>query len=58
MSQDYSRQVPVHWNDCDPARIVFHPHFLRWMDEGFHELCHARGLDLRALAEIVSRGVV
>ncbi len=42
---DYIRQVPVHWNDCDPARIVFHAHFIRWMDEGFHELMRARGVD-------------
>jgi YbgC/YbaW family acyl-CoA thioester hydrolase len=48
---DFIRQVPVHWNDCDPARIVFHSHYVRWMDEGFHELCRARGLDFARLVE-------
>lgn len=55
MSADFLRQVPVHWNDCDPARIVFHSHFVRWMDEGFHELCRARGLDFRVLVEAEER---
>ena len=48
---DYSRSVPVHWNDCDPARIVFHAHYVRWMDEGFQEMCRARGLDFRQMVE-------
>jgi 4-hydroxybenzoyl-CoA thioesterase len=43
-AQDFVRQVPVHWNDCDPARIVFHSHYVRWMDEGFHELARTRGV--------------
>lgn len=46
---DFVRAVPVHWNDCDPARIVFHSHYVRWMDEGFHELARARGVDFAAL---------
>ena len=46
---DFVRSVPVHWNDCDPARIVFHAHYVGWMDEGFHELCRARGLDFATL---------
>lgn len=54
-SKDYLRQVPVHWNDCDPARIVFHAHYVRWMDEGFHELCRARGLDFALLVAADAR---
>lgn len=46
---DFVRHVPVHWNDCDPARIVFHSHYVRWMDEGFHEMARARGVDFAAL---------
>lgn len=49
MSAEFRRRVPVRWGDCDPARIVFHPHFFRWMDEGFDEMCLARGIDLRAM---------
>jgi YbgC/YbaW family acyl-CoA thioester hydrolase len=46
---DFVRHVPVHWNDCDPAWIVFHSHYVRWMDEGFHEMAHARGVDFARL---------
>lgn len=46
---DYVRRIPIHWNDCDPARIVFHAHYIRWMDEGFHEMAHDRGVDFAAL---------
>lgn len=46
---DYVRHIRVQWNDCDPARIVFHAHFVRWMDEGFHEMARARGLDFARL---------
>ena len=47
----FSRRFLVHWNDCDPARIVFHANFIRWMDEGFTDLTRARGVDFVALAE-------
>jgi 4-hydroxybenzoyl-CoA thioesterase len=46
---DFLRRVPVHWNDCDPAGIVFHSHYVRWMDEGFHEMARACGVDFAAL---------
>ncbi len=39
----------MHWGDCDPARIVFHPNFIRWMDEGFTEMALAQGIDFAAL---------
>ncbi len=48
---DFARRFLVHWNDCDPARIVFHANFIRWMDEGFTDMTRARGVDFRALAE-------
>lgn len=48
---DFARHFLVHWNDCDPARIVFHANFIRWMDEGFTDMARARGLDFAAMAE-------
>lgn len=48
---DFVRRILVHWNDCDPARIVFHAHFIRWMDEGFTELARACGVDFARLQE-------
>jgi len=41
---DFVRRFLVHWSDCDPAGIVFHANFIRWMDEGFTELTMARDL--------------
>ena len=46
----FRRAFLVHWNDCDPAGIVFHAHFIRWMDEGFTDMMLARGVDFAALA--------
>lgn len=31
---DFVRQVRVRRDDCDPARIAFHSHDVRWMHEG------------------------
>ncbi|TDH58830.1 acyl-CoA thioesterase [Dankookia rubra] len=45
----FTRRIRVHWGDCDPARIAFHPNFIRWMDEGFTEMALARGIDFAAL---------
>ena len=45
----FIRTIRVHWGDCDPARIVFHPTFIRWMDEGFAEMAMTRGIDFGAL---------
>lgn len=47
---DFIRRFLVHWNDCDPARIVFHANFIRWMDEGFTDMTRARGVDFAAIA--------
>lgn len=54
----FIRHVPVHWNDGDPARIVFHSNYVRWVDEGFHEMARARGVDFARLeaAEPAFRG--
>jgi YbgC/YbaW family acyl-CoA thioester hydrolase len=54
---DFVRHVAVHWNDCDPASIVFHAHYERWMDEGFHGMARARGVDLAAL-QVANPGFV
>ncbi|WP_052214517.1 thioesterase family protein [Belnapia sp. F-4-1] len=48
---EFTRSFLVHWNDCDPARIVFHANFIRWMDEGFTDMARAGGVDFAAMAE-------
>ncbi len=45
----FSRTFTVHWNECDPARIVFHANFIRWMDEGFSDWASWLGIDFPAL---------
>ena len=45
----YARSFTVHWNECDPARIVFHANFIRWMDEGFSDWATSLGIDFPAL---------
>ena len=39
-----TREIRVHWGHCDPARIVFHPNYLVWIDEGLAELLEAAGV--------------
>ena len=45
----FSRSFTVHWNECDPARIVFHANFVRWMDEGFSDWAAFLGIDFPAM---------
>ena len=45
----FSRSFRVQWNECDPARIVFHANFIRWMDEGFSDWLYTLGIDLAAM---------
>jgi len=52
---EYTRRFLVHWNDCDPAGIVFHANFIRWMDEGFTDMSRARGVDFVRLARTEPR---
>lgn len=42
-------EIPVHWSDCDPAEIVFYPHYFKWFDCGTTELFASVGLDFRHL---------
>jgi 4-hydroxybenzoyl-CoA thioesterase len=34
----------VQWAHCDPAGIVFYPHFYTWFDQGTERLFKANGL--------------
>lgn len=36
--------VQVEFGDCDPARIVFYPNFLRWIDAAGHAFFAAAGV--------------
>ncbi len=38
--------IQVVFGECDPAGIVYFPHFYRWFDQATHDLCAAAGYDL------------
>ena len=40
------QRIRVDWAHCDPAGIIFNPHYYRWMDSGTHALLQAAGFDL------------
>jgi 4-hydroxybenzoyl-CoA thioesterase len=49
--RSYEYRVQVEWGDCDPAQIVFYPHYYRWMDEATLHLFDEVGLGWNDLQE-------
>ena len=41
-----TQRIRVEWAHCDPAGILFNPHYYLWMDSGTHALLQASGFDL------------
>jgi len=41
-----TQRIRVEWAHCDPAGILFNPHYYLWMDSGTHALLQACGFDL------------
>jgi 4-hydroxybenzoyl-CoA thioesterase len=41
-----SQRIRVEWAHCDPAGIIFNPHYYIWMDSGTHAMMHAAGFNL------------
>ena len=41
-----TQRIRVEWAHCDPAGIIFNPHYYTWMDSGTHALLQAAGFDL------------
>ena len=39
-------RIRVEWSNCDPAGIIFNPHYYIWMDAGSHALMKAAGIDM------------
>ena len=40
------QRIRVEWAHCDPAGIIFNPHYYIWMDSGTHALLQTAGFDL------------
>ena len=43
-----NQRIRVEWAHCDPAGIIFNPHYYIWMDGGTHALLQVAGFDLVA----------
>jgi 4-hydroxybenzoyl-CoA thioesterase len=43
-----TQRIRIEWAHCDPARIIFNPHYYIWMDSGTHALLQASGFDFIA----------
>jgi len=43
MPREFATEFEIAWADCDPAGIVFYPHFFRFMDTAFQRLLAAKG---------------
>lgn len=41
-----TQRIRIEWAHCDPAGIIFNPHYYIWMDSGTHALLQAAGFDL------------
>ena len=41
--------IRVEWAHCDPATIVYNPHYFDWMDRGVHRLFEAGGFRLEQM---------
>jgi 4-hydroxybenzoyl-CoA thioesterase len=41
-----TQRIRVEWAHCDPAGIIFNPHYYIWMDSGTHALLQVAGFDL------------
>ena len=45
-----TQRIRIEWGHCDPARIIFNPHYYIWMDQGTHGLLEAAGFPFARLA--------
>lgn len=43
--------VTVMWPDCDPARIVFHGNYFRWMDDAANMLFEEAGFGCKRMLD-------
>jgi 4-hydroxybenzoyl-CoA thioesterase len=53
----FSYKRLLQWSECDPAGIIFFPHYARWMVEGVNMLFLALGIDPTGKTEAGQRGL-
>ncbi|WP_321812265.1 MULTISPECIES: acyl-CoA thioesterase [unclassified Burkholderia] len=54
--RSYRYQRRLHWSECDPAGIIFFPHYARWMVDGLNEMLLSLGIDPNAAHSETARG--
>lgn len=47
----FTTAFTVEWGQCDPARIVFYPHYFAWFDTAFQHWLRCAGLSQASLTE-------
>ena len=47
----FTTAFTVEWGQCDPARIVFYPHYFAWFDTAFQHWLRCAGLSQAMLTE-------
>lgn len=40
-------RIRIEWCHCDPAKIIYNPHYYIWMDQCTHALLRLGGMDLK-----------
>lgn len=62
MTRRHTTRFMIEFGDCDPARIVYYPNFLRWMDAASRHFFVAAGVgswtDLEAATGILGTPLV
>jgi 4-hydroxybenzoyl-CoA thioesterase len=43
------RVLRIEFGNCDPARIVYYPNYVAWIDQSTHHLFEAAGMPLREM---------
>ena len=43
------RVIRIEFGNCDPAKIVYYPNYVAWIDQSTHHLFEAAGVPLREL---------
>jgi 4-hydroxybenzoyl-CoA thioesterase len=45
------RKVRIEFGNCDPARIIYYPNYVVWIDQSTHHLFESVGLPIRDLQD-------
>ena len=58
MTRRHTTRFTIEFGDCDPARIVYYPNFLRWIDAASRHFFVAAGVGSWSDLEISTTGIL